>query len=653
MNLIIKQALCALLLCSFFTFAENLNVKLINELSQRAEIQDAKISPSGRYLALGAIQNDIRGISVLDLKDYRFISAVSLPGNNELGDFFWANDERIVAEVMINHSWQESPTFYGELFAFNYDGSKSKMIYGYRTGKMQTGTAIKQRKATYGWAEIIDPLYDDEDHVLISSTPMDNNGNELANVLKLNIYKGTTKKRLAKSPIAYASFLSKADGTLGLVTGIDEKDKQHTYLYQGKNQWQKLALQETLPNYSPLAFDASGENLYLSSRGQDKSGIYRLNLASGESKAVFTDKKVDISGYRFSVRDRQVYALRLDDGLPEYLLVNKSHDEAKVFKQLLASFPGSEIYITSQTRKGDKFVFLVASDVDPGSLYLYDRKKNQLMFLFSYRKNLDKKLLMPSEPFNFTASDKRTIHGYFTPANSYQADKQKKLVVLVHGGPHGVRDTWSFDPEVQVISQHGFSVLRVNYRGSGGYGADFEVAGYGQWGGKIQQDIAEAVDWAIANKQIDKDKVCIIGHSFGGYSAAMGPINYPGKYACAVASMGVYDLPLMYEEGNSAKLHYGEAYLNKVLGTDVKVQRQMSPAYHAEKVALPLLIFHGEKDERAPIEQAESFTRALDKAEKPYEYHLFDKEGHGFYNPDNQVVYYSKMLTFLQQHLNR
>ena len=654
MNLIIKLALSVLLFCSFVTVADDLNHTLINQLSHRSEIQDAKISPSGRYLALGAIQKDVRGISVLDLKKQKFVSAVNLPGTSELGDFFWANDERIVAKVMVNHSWQESPDNYGELFAFNLDGSKSKMIYGYRTGKMQTGTAIKQRKATYGWAEIIDPLYGDDDHILISSTPMDKNDNKLTEVLRLNIYKGTTDKRLAKSPLPYAyfpSFLSKADGSLGLATAFDEKNEQHSYLHLGSNQWQELKSAEHLTGFTPLAFDGSGENLYLASQEQDKYGLYRLNLASGKSKSVFTDKKVDVSGYVRSVTDHQIYALRLDDGLPEYILLNKHHDEAKVFKQLLASFPGSELNITSQTRKGDKFVFMVSSDVDPGSLYMYDKVKNQLMFLFSYRKNLQQKLLMATEPFEFTTGDEKTVRGYFTPASNYAADNKKKLVVLVHGGPYGVRDTWSFDEDVHVLSQHGFSVLRVNYRGSQGYGKSFEQAGYQQWGSGIQEDIADAVDWAIANKAIDKNKVCIAGHSFGGYSAAMSPINYPGKYACAVASMGVYDLPLMFDEGDIPDSIGGEAYLTKALGTDVAVQKQMSPSYNAEKLNTPLFIFHGEKDPRAPIEQAESFMAALDKAKKSYQLHLFDKEGHGFYNPDNQVLYYTKMLTFLKQHL--
>jgi len=330
--------------------------------------------------------------------------------------------------------------------------------------------------------------------------------------------------------------------------------------------------------------------------------------------------------------------------------VNKTHEEAKVFKQLLASFPGAQISITSKTATNDKFVFSVSSDVDPGSLYLYDRKKGQLTFLFSYRPQVKKTNFIKSEPFEFVTSDNTTIRGYFTPANNHSADKVNKMVVLAHGGPQS-RDSWLFDNDVHVLSQHGYSVLRVNFRGSTGYGKAFEESGFKQWGAKIQQDISEAVDWAVLNKHINAKKVCIAGHSFGGYSAVMNPINYPDKYQCAVASMGVYDLPLMYEEGDITDVKFGRSFLDMVLGSDEKIQKQMSPSFNVNKLKTPLLIFHGKKDWRAPIEQAESLIDALDEEKKDYQYILFDKEGHGFFNPASRVEFYSKMLTFLNEHL--
>ena len=646
-----KYLLILIFFLTTYSHSQNINLDLITLLSNRSEVQNAQISPSGQYLALAVVRENKRVISVLDLATSQFVSHVRMPRGDEFGDFFWANEERIVAKVNTNHSWKEFPTYYGELFAFNYDGSKSKTIYGYRTGKQQTGTSIKQRKSTYGWAEIIDPLLTDPKHILISSTVNSKKGIRNALVLKLDIYKGVTNQTIAKSPIPYASFLSKSDGTLGLAIGVDEEAQQHIFLYNKDNSWTELALNDD--NAIPIAFDKSGDNIYLlSASEQDKQGLYKLNIKSGKQKSIFTDKKVDVSSVLKSVKDKQIYALQLNDGLPEYILINKKHEEAKLFKQLLATFPKSELSILNHTQQGDKFVIKVSSDINPGSLYLYDTEKNTLTFLYSFRAKLDKKKLVETESFQFESSDKLTINGYFTPANSYVSDQKKKMIVMVHGGPHYIRDFWAFDNEVHVFSQHGYSVLRVNYRGSGGYGTDFAKAGYQQWGGMIQQDIAEAVDWAINSKGIDQDKVCILGHSFGGYAAVMNPINYPEKYQCAIASMGVYDLPLMYKEGDITEVSFGESYLNKALGTDTEIQKMMSPSYNTDKFNTPLLMFHGNKDSRAPIEQAESLTDALDQSDKTYQLHLFDKEGHGYFLPENKIKYYKMSLDFLDEHLS-
>lgn len=638
-------------LTSVATYAQKINLPLIEQLSQRSEIQAAKISPTGQYLAMGVVREDTQVISVIDLTSQKFTSHVRLPRGNEFGDFFWANDERIVAKVMVKHSWQEFSSDNGELYGFNYDGSRQKLLYGYRTGKMQTGTSIKQRESDYGWASVIDPLYDDPKHILISSTPMSKSGSKIARAVRLDIYKGKQKKGSRLSPISYATFLTKQDGSLGLVQGVDENNQNHLYWLKNNEDWQEVAFDKNTDDIIPLSFDESGENVYVfSDFGQDKKGLHRVNLATGKHRSIFTDAHVDIADYESSIVDNQIYALRLDNGLPEYIIVNKKHEEAKVFKQLLASFPGAQISITSKTATNDKFVFSVSSDVDPGSLYLYDRKKGQLTFLFSYRPQVKKTNFIKSEPFEFVTSDNTTIRGYFTPANNHSADKVNKMVVLAHGGPQS-RDSWLFDNDVHVLSQHGYSVLRVNFRGSTGYGKAFEESGFKQWGAKIQQDISEAVDWAVLNKHINAKKVCIAGHSFGGYSAVMNPINYPDKYQCAVASMGVYDLPLMYEEGDITDVKFGRSFLDMVLGSDEKIQKQMSPSFNVNKLKTPLLIFHGKKDWRAPIEQAESLIDALDEEKKDYQYILFDKEGHGFFNPASRVEFYSKMLTFLNEHL--
>ncbi len=629
--------------------AATLDMPLIEQLSNRLPFQEAKLSPDGKHLAWAVLKDNERTIRTLRLDNMAVVGGARLGGESEFGDFFWANNERLVAEVLQRHGWQEEPVSYGELYAFDLDGSKGKVIYGFRADERQTGSQIKKADRTFGWAELIDPLIEDERYILISSTPMREDRSSLAKVARLNVDNGVSRSTAIQSPVPDATFLTKSDHQVALVYGTDKEGRRQVYLRDPQQRdWQPLGKS----NLVPLAFNASGKGLYLlGDIEDDKSGLYRYNLADGSYKNLYTDKVVDITNVMVSQGDKQVYALRVDDGLPSYLLVNSKHPEAQIFKNLLASFPGQQVSIVSRTPDDSKYVLTVSSDVDPGSIYLFDKPKNKLYTLYSYREKLDKQALVPTEPFNFKSSDGLSLHGYYTAPREDRAGKSNKLVVLVHGGPYQVRDYWGFNPQVHLLSQHGYGVLRVNFRGSAGYGTDFELAGHRQWGDAIQRDIAEAVDWAISNKGVAKDKICIMGASFGGYSALINPIRFPGKYQCAVANAGVYDLAIMGKSGDIPKLYYGNTYLTEVLGSDHEKLKALSPAHQADKLSVPVLLAHGDRDERAPKVHFEAMVAALNKADKPHETYLVKGEGHGFANPENRALYYQKVLNFLDKHL--
>ncbi|ROQ18841.1 alpha/beta hydrolase family protein [Gallaecimonas pentaromativorans] len=629
--------------------ATSLDNELINQLSARSPLQEAKISPSGDYLAFAVVDNDERTIKVVATKDMHFVGGVRLGGTKEFGSFYWANDERIVAKVVEKLGWQEEPVYYGELFAFNRDGKKGKMIYGYSAGEKQTGSHIKRTQSTYGWASFIDALPNDSQHILIGSQLMSSDQGTFAQVMKLDIYRGLERSMNLMAPVPDAEFLLRPDQSIGAAYGSDKNAKSQVYLHQeGKEPWKPLATGDI----TPLGFDNSGKGLYVL-RGDDGGplGLYKYELDQGNYKKLYVDPVSSVTNVLTSLNDHLVYGLEVEDGLPSYLIINGQHQEAKTFKDLLATFPGTELTITSSTPDGSQYVLLTETDTDPGSLYLFDQKKRSVTQLFSFYATLDRKALMPSEPFSFKASDGLMLHGYYTPPRPDRAGKHHKLVVLVHGGPHGVRDHWAFDRDVHILSQHGYAVLRVNYRGSGGYGAAFVEAGYRHWGDLIQRDIAEAVDWAIREKDIAKDKVCIMGGSFGGYSAVMSAIIYPDKYRCAVANAGVYDLPLMKEEGDVPEYYNGEAYLDQALGEDEAQLLAMSPAAQVGRLKVPLLLTHGTQDKRAPIEQYEALATALKAAHKPFESLVLDKEGHGFRDPEHRALYYRTVLNFLGQQL--
>src|SRR5262249_42008473 len=147
--------------------------------------------------------------------------------------------------------------------------------------------------------------------------------------------------------------------------------------------------------------------------------------------------------------------------------------------------------------------------------------------------------------FHIPASDGVAIHGFFTVPLGADKKTAPPLVVLVHGGPHGVRDLWGYNPEVQLLASKGFAVLQVNYRGSGGYGRSYMEAGYKHWGDRVVMDIVDATRWLVGKGMADEKRVCIYGGSFGGYAALQATILAPDLFRCAVGYAGVYDLALM------------------------------------------------------------------------------------------------------------
>ena len=241
------------------------------------------------------------------------------------------------------------------------------------------------------------------------------------------------------------------------------------------------------------------------------------------------------------------------------------------------------------------------------------------------------------------------IEGYFT-AGKNQSDN-KPLIVNVHGGPHGIRDYWGYDGEVQLLAHAGYSVLQVNFRGSGGYGNKLQEAGYMQWGDAIQRDIIAAVEWAVANGMAKAGNICITGGSFGGYSALQAATLAPDLFSCAVGVAGVYDLNIMKSEGDIPLRSFGISYLEQVLGSEQTQLDAYSPVNQVAKLKAKVLIAHGKRDKRAPLEHAIRLKSALDKAGKTYEWLEFNDETHGFYSPENRELYYRKLLQFLQSNL--
>ena len=622
------------------------------DLAKDLQYKDAKLSPDGKHIALAILQEGKRKLAIVDSSDFSAVGGADFGNKQEVGRYYWANNERIVMEIWVSEPWREAPFYYGELYAVDIDGSKGQIIYGHRAGEMQIGSKLKKKESILGWANIINLLPNEEDEILISSTPMSASGERIPTVHRLNINSGKMSSTVAGGPVAKADFITDRQGNVKLALGVNVNGERKVFRFveEGRT-WSEVPSETFGEGYYPLTFDESGSSLlFLDDKDSDIQGLFKLDIDSGKKTLLYRDDKVDITDVEFNLDRSNAYALRIDPDYPTYVMLDKKSEEAKVFRFLLKTFPGYKINITSQSRDGNLWMIYANNDRSAGSYYLYNKKTNKFALLFSNFSNLKQSELSESIPIQFSASDGVNVSGYITYPVGIPETQNVPLVTLIHGGPMA-RDYWSFDREVQLLASQGYAVLRVNFRGSTGYGNTFQAGSQKEWGGRVQQDIIEGTQWVIQQGGIAQDKVCVMGGSFGGFSALQSATLAPDLFRCVVGLAGVYDIQMMFKEGDIPKRRWGKAFLDRELGADTALMREHSPVHNVQKIKAAVLIAHGEKDVRVPIEHAEALRDALDRHNKEYEWFVKDTEAHGFYDQENRVEYYQKATEFLAKYL--
>jgi dipeptidyl aminopeptidase/acylaminoacyl peptidase len=296
------------------------------------------------------------------------------------------------------------------------------------------------------------------------------------------------------------------------------------------------------------------------------------------------------------------------------------------------------------------------SDVEPGSFYLLDRKTGTLEWLADTRPWIDPKQMSPMRPVRIRARDGKEIPAYLTvPRGS--SGKNLPLVVVVHGGPWVDGDSWRWNPEVQFLASRGYAVLQPNYRGTTRYGWEYFSSSFGQWGLAMQDDVEDALRWAIAEGVADPQRVCIYGASYGGYAALMGAAKTPDLYKCAIDYVGVTDLPLLLSASWSDTWHsqFAVQTTKYQIGDpdkDAERLKATSPTSLASRINAAVMMAYGAADVRVVPEHGTMMKAALERAGKPPEvWMMVDGEGHGFRRLDNEVKFYGEMEKFLNRHI--
>jgi dipeptidyl aminopeptidase/acylaminoacyl peptidase len=409
---------------------------------------------------------------------------------------------------------------------------------------------------------------------------------------------------------------------------------------------------------TPGNFTLSKDGAYLygtDARNSNTSRLVKIDTKTGEVIELASDPEYDIIGeVLFDSDSFEPLAVSYTTDHKNWIFFKPDIEDT--FERIREIDEG-EIYINSRSADNSLWTVGFVKDNGPIQFWIFDRTTNAKKFLFEHQPILKKYILASMEPIEFKARDGLTIHGYLTyPCSDKKSSNDKKtnlpLVLDVHGGPW-TRDSWGYNPEVQWLANRGYAVLQVNFRGSKGYGKAFLNAGNKQWGKAMQDDLTDAVHWAIDKGIADPKKVAIYGGSYGGYAALAGAVFTPDLYCCAVDIVGPSNVITLIQTIPPYWSAMLEMYYNRVGNpdTDKEFLESISPLFFVDAIKIPILIAQGANDPRVKQAESEQIVEAMKKKGIKYEYLLFPDEGHGFVRPENRLKFYKAAEKFLAFYL--
>lgn len=423
----------------------------------------------------------------------------------------------------------------------------------------------------------------------------------------------------------------------------------------GRN-WETIFAEETeIPNLSIYGTDTTGTNLIVGTRlTTDRFALFEMDLTNGtmSSTAMYEHELVDVSSiiqddYTGEVVGAEIiYAAREQTFFQGELV-------AVVNATKRALPDGYRVYLESWDRERKRFVFFAQSDFDAGTYILLDISKGALEVLAKAYPDIEPEQISPMTSFVYTARDGVSIQGYLTLPQGREA-KNLPLVVMPHGGPES-RDELGYSWWPQFMAAQGYAVLQMNFRGSWGYGINFTNAGYGEWGGAMQDDVTDGVRDVIDKGIVDPERICIVGGSYGGYSALAGAAFTPDLYKCAMSYSGVSDLNRKFrwvKKRFGVKSSTYEYWIDN-MGEPGDALDARSPALNANDINANILLIHGKDDTVVDIEQSEVMAKALQKAGKSYEFIELDGEDHWLSTEKTRIAMLEELGGFLAKHLGQ
>lgn len=589
-----------------------------------------QLSPSGAYLAYLSPYRRRQNIFVQPLAGGEPLR-ITKETERDISGYFWTSDQRI---VYVKDSGGDENF---QLFAVDRDGGNPKDLTPFQGVKI----------------EIIDDLKDQADELIIG---MNKNNPMLFEPYRINVQTGAYSLLASNDQPAepITAWMTDHHGQLRIAIKTIGGVEQHL-LYRASEQeaFQTVIKTNFKESLAPLFFDFDdGDVVFcVSNIGRDRSELVRYDLGKGEEvgEPVFSHPEVDAGSLIYSRKRKVLLAATYTTWKRQLHFFDEAREQMQA--RLEARLPGYELALTSSNRAEDKFIVRTYSDRSLGAYYFYDLAADELRKLSEVSPWLQEEDMSPMKPISYTARDGLQIQGYLTLPAGREA-QQLPVVVNPHGGPW-VRDTWGYNPEVQLLASRGYAVFQPNYRGSTGYGKAFWMESFKQWGHAMQDDLTDGVQWLIDTGIADPKRVAIYGASYGGYAALAGIAFTPRLYVCAVDYVGVSNL---FTFLNTIP-PYWKPYLDmlyEMVGQpeqDEALLKAGSPVFHIDRIEAPLFVVQGANDPRVNIDESDQIVRSLRQRGIDVPYLVKYNEGHGFSNEENRFEFYEAMLGFLAKHI--
>ena len=645
---------------------DTLKLPSIQSFFRRPDVDTIRLSPSGQWLAMTVAGSANRNaLAVVDVDNKSLPTVVAYFSDADIRSFRWVVDDRLVFNLIDRQSAGGDQNFGPGLYSIRRDGSAMRQLIKTKYQFFSNQASVRREALEYNH-ELLEVPGDGGHEVIIGRWVFNNAGDlQAINALRLDVDTGRTHSLAEGSPAYVREWFFDPRGEPRAVVTEHEGVAKTFWRGPGQESWSLISTDPALTrSFSPFFVDGSGHLFVVSSNGRSGTRtLQRFDFASGrpDKEPLVETPGFDVSGSMIlDSTGTKVTGMRVTtDSITSVWFDTRMRELQKAVD---AKLVGHVNLITSCSRCTDVEFVLVNSwsDQDPGSFWIYRPASNEWRLIGRRHSDIVPGRMATLDFDRIKARDGMDLPIWVTtpPKEAPGVAGPRPAVVLVHGGPW-VRGTyWTWNPETQFLASRGYVVIEPEFRGSTGYGFAHFRAGWKQWEGPMQDDVADAVRWAVSKGLIDGQRVCIAGASYGGYATLMGLIRYGNLYQCGIAWVAVTDPRLLFQNSWQSDIDqenrkFGLPILIGDPDKDAQLLLKASPLERAAEIRAPLLLAFGSEDRRVPLEHGTLMRNALRKEGRDPEWVVYDGEGHGWLKVENNIDFWGRVEVFLDKNLKK